>query len=87
MDIVVSILTEDTALRKLEKYNLKAKLGLFELFDEDSEITKEQLQNAGFTSYAEYEELRFKVLDMIDNNIEIPKDIVIKLIYINEQRK
>lgn len=74
------------AIKKIEKYRLKAKLGLFELFDDDENISNEQLQNAGFQSYAEYEKLRLDVLNMIDSDIIIPEEVVLKLTNISKQR-
>lgn len=65
--------------QKLEKYELKSKLGLFELFDENNSISEKDIKDAGFTNLTEYETLRIKTINMIDNNIAIPDDIAKKL--------
>lgn len=70
---------EKEVKRKLARYELKKKLGLFELFDETNSVPEKDIIKAGFTSLAEYEELRMKVSSMIDKDIPVPAEIAEKL--------
>lgn len=71
---------EKEVQQKLARYEIKEKLGLFELFDETDSVHEKNIIKAGFKSYAEYEELRLKALNMIDNDIPIPAEMAEKLI-------
>lgn len=72
--------TEDEARRKAEKYRLKCDLGLLEMYDNNTMDDREySIRLAGFKDYAEYEATRIKVIQMIDNNIPIPNELVVKL--------
>lgn len=71
---------EKEVQQKLARYEIKKRLGLFELFDETDSVYEENIIKAGFKSYAEYEELRLKALNMIDNDIPIPAEMADKLI-------
>lgn len=71
--------SEKEVQQKLARYEIKEKLGLFELFDETDSAHEKNIIKAGFKSYAEYEELRLKALSMIDNDIPIPAEMAEKL--------
>lgn len=74
--------SEKEVQQKLARYEIKEKLGLFELFDETDSAHEKNIIKAGFKSYAEYEELRLKALSMIDNDIPIPAEIAEKLMQV-----
>lgn len=71
--------SKEEVQQKLARYEIKEKLGLFELFDETDSAHEKNIIKAGFKSYAEYEELRLKALSMIDNDIPIPAEMAEKL--------
>lgn len=57
---------------KLANYLLKSELGLMEPYDENNNIPEKNIQLIGFKDYAEYEMTKFKVIEMIDNNVPVP---------------
>lgn len=72
--------------QKLARYEIKKRLGLFELFDETDSVHEKNIIKAGFTSYAEYEELRMKVSNMIDKDIPVPAEMAEKLIRVSNTK-
>ena len=72
--------------QKLRKYKLKSRLGLFELFDEDSNIENILLE-AGYLNLLDYERDRFKALTLIDDNKHIPKDIMTRLLRVQQLKQ
>lgn len=72
--------TESEVRIQTEKYMLKCDLGLVEMYDSSTVDDREySIRLAGFKDYAEYEATRIKVIQMIDNNIPIPNELVAKL--------
>lgn len=76
--------SKEVSKQKLAKYKLKSELGLFELFDESTLISEIDIRKAGFENFAEYEELRTKVANMIDNNVVIPEELATKLMMVKQ---
>lgn len=72
--------------QKLRKYKLKSRLGLFEFFDEDSNIENILLE-AGYLNLLEYERDRFKTITLIDDNKHVPKDIMTRLLRVQQLKQ
>lgn len=73
--------------QRFAKYKQKSKLGLLELYDEDNSISEIDIRKAGFKNLAEYEELRIKAVNMIDNNMAIPEELAAKLMKVRQISK
>ena len=80
-------LSKELSKQKLAKYKLKSELGLFELFDEYNLVSEADIKKAGFENLAEYEEVRIKVANMVDNNVTIPEELITKLMMVKQKIK
>lgn len=78
-EITIKRPTTEEAKIKYNKYMLKAELGLLTNYDESSNMLEKDLLKIGFKSLADYEITKLDVIQMIDENIPIQKELIQKL--------